>query len=146
MKKSLFILIILVSFLASSCKKDSDNPVTVTSPSQTGWSAIYTENVIGTFNCTLPPSCFYDIVTDSLDMTKCDSIRILLYYHSYNDASMYILKFPYPVEFLDYTFPDSTAGKIDTVLTSFKSKVVFDFAFTVKNKFIIDTLKVYKKL
>ena len=146
MKKSFLLLAVLLTIVFYCCKKDSDNPVTVTNTPQTGWSAIYTENAIGTFNCTLLPLCFYDIVTDTLDMTKCDSIRILLCYHSYHDASFYILKLPYPVEFLDYTFPDSTIGKIDTVLTSFKVKAIFDFSFSVKNKFTIDTLKVFKKL
>lgn len=59
---------------------------------------------------------------------------------------MTLIKVPYPVQMLNYTFPDSTVGKVDTILNiNFNAKVLFDFGFEVHNKFTIDTLKVYKK-
>lgn len=147
MKK--LIPLIIVLFLFVSCKKDSDtvtNVTTTTPPTTSGWSTAYEEIAWGTFNCSMPNFCLFDIVTDSLDLRNCDSVRILLCYRSYHNASLEVYKFPYYAMLLNYTFPDSTTGKIDRYFPiDYNAKVIFDFAFTVENKFIIDTLKVFKK-
>jgi hypothetical protein len=148
MKKIIFSLLICISIFSLSCKNNSDTVTNGTNPPVTtpAWSMIYEEKAWGTFNCTMPNFCLYDIVTDSLDLRNTDTVRVLLYYRSYHNTSMALIKVPYPVQMLAYTFPDSTIGKVDTILNiNFNAKVLFDFGFEVQNKFTIDTLKVYKK-
>lgn len=66
-------------------------------------------------------------------------------FHSVRNNAFTITKVPYPVEFYNYTFPDSNYGVTDKTLSSFKTKVLFDFGFEVGTKIRIDTLQIYKK-
>jgi ABC-type methionine transport system permease subunit len=74
-------------------------------------------------------------------------MRILLYYRSYHNSALTVSKFPYYAELLNITFPDSTAGVIDRYFSmDYNMKIVLDFSFEVEKKFIIDTLKVFRKV
>lgn len=150
MRKLSYALLIYFIIALISCKNES-NPVTnnviTPPPTPVGWSMVYQEQTWGTFTCTMQNGCWYDIVTDSLDFRNCDSVRVLLYYHSYKNATLTLNKVPYPLELFNYSFPDSTIGKIDTsIFISFDSKALLDFSFYVSNKFTIDTLKVYRRV
>ncbi|MBI5401820.1 MAG: hypothetical protein HY959_00320 [Ignavibacteriae bacterium] len=150
MKKLYLFVLLLLFFICQSCSKDSD-PVksTITNPPTplTGWVLAYEEKSWGTFNCSMPTPCWYDIITDSIDLRSCDSIRILLSYRSYHGCSMDVIKLPYPHQFLSCVFPDSITGRVDTNFSAnYNSKVIFDFFFEISNRFTIDTLKVYRKI
>lgn len=146
----IFILLLfgfIVSF--SSCNKDT-TPVTTTSTPPTpitGWQTAYEEKTYGTFNCNMPGLCWYDIITDSLDFRNCDSMRILLYYRSFHNSALTVSKFPYYAELLNIAFPDSTTGVIDRYFpTDYNMKVILDFNFELEKRFMIDTLKVFRKI
>ena len=149
MKKFILILALIV-VTQTGCKKEETAPVSqITTPPTplTGWNLVYEEKVWGTFNCTMPNLCFYDIITDSLDFRNCDSIRILLCYKSYHNTALSVLKFPYYSELFSYSFPDSTTGRIDRYFyTDYNMKIIIDFGFEVENKFRIDTLKIFRKI
>lgn len=60
---------------------------------------------------------------------------------------MDVIKLPYPHQFLSCVFPDSVTGKVDTNFSvNYNAKVIFDFFFEISNRFIIDTLKLFKKI
>jgi hypothetical protein len=87
-----------------------------------------------------------DIVTDTIDLTGNDSMKIYLSYHSIRNNSLEILKIPYPVHLYDCLFADSTYGKLYKTFGSFNAKILLDFGFLVGSRFSIDTLQVFKKL
>jgi hypothetical protein len=149
MKNSIFILFLFLIGFSAGCNKDT-TPVTTTNNPPTpvaGWFTAYEEKAWGTFNCTLPPLCWYDIITDSLDFRNCDSIRILLCYRSYHNTVLSVLKYPYNAELFNFNFPDSTTGKIDRYFSAdYNMKIILDFSFEVENKFRIDTLKVFRRI
>ena len=70
---------------------------------------------------------------------------IFMSYHSVRNNKLTIIKVPYPVEFFNCTFPDSSYGRIDTVITLFNTKIILDFGFEIGTRFTIDTLQIYKK-
>lgn len=150
MKKTIFSLLTCIIIFSLSCKNNSDTVTNGNNPPPTpitGWTTIYEEKAWGTFNCTMPNFCLYDIITDSLDLRNTDSIRILLNYRSYHNTSLEVYKFPNYATLFSFTFPDSTTGKVDRYFNiDYNMKIILDFAFTVENKFTIDTLKVFKKI
>jgi hypothetical protein len=146
MKKIICIIFTCLFIFIVSCKKDSD---TVTNgnnqPPTTNWVLDYHDYNIGTLFCAWSGPCLIDVVTDTINLINSDSMRIFMTYHSLNNNSLAILKFPSPVQLYSCTFRDSSYGKIDTVFPSFKSKVILDFGFDIGTRFTIDTLQIYKK-
>jgi hypothetical protein len=84
-------------------------------------------------------------VTDTIDMTSYDSMRIYMSYHSIRNNSLEIYKIPYPVVIYSCAFTDSTYGKLDKTVGSFNTKYFLDFMFAVGTRLSIDTLQVFKK-
>ncbi|MCX6163380.1 MAG: hypothetical protein NTU73_00710 [Ignavibacteriae bacterium] len=146
MKKLTPLIFICLFIFLVSCKNNSD-PVTNTSnPPVTGWYLDYHDYNIGTLFCTWPNPCLIDIVTDTIDLTKSDSMRIFMSYHSIRNNSLTVLKFPVYLELFSCTFPDSSYGKMDKIFASFNSKIILDFGFEIGTRFTIDTLQIFKKI
>jgi len=147
MKNIIFALLVCFSILSVSCKNDSsvvtneNNP-----PADSSWVLDYHDYNIGTLFCTWPNPCMIDVVTDTIDVTNKDSIRIIISFHSFVNNSLTITKIPYPQEIYNCQFGDSTYGKLDKVFPSFRTKILIDFGFDVGTKFTIDTLQIFKKL
>jgi hypothetical protein len=145
MKKIICVFFTCSFIFLVSCKDNSD-PVTNTSnPPVTGWVLDYHDYNIGTFYCTWPNPCPFEVVTDTIDLTSSDSMRILMSYHSIRNNSLTVLKFPVYSELFSCVFPDSSYGKMDKVFASFNSKIILDFGFEIGTRFTIDTLQIYKK-
>ena len=144
-KVSVLVTAILIFFVAS-CKEESvSTGGGLITPPAVNWILDYYDYNIGTLYCTWPNPCFIDVVTDTIDLTNNDSLRILRRFHSVRNNALTITKVPYPVEFYTYTFPDSAYGVIDEIFPSFRAKVLFDFGFDVGTKITIDTLQIFKK-
>jgi|WetSurMetagenome_2_1015567.scaffolds.fasta_scaffold990695_1 hypothetical protein len=147
MKKIIFPLFIFLTIFLASCKNES-TPVTNENnpPPTTGWVLDYRDYNIGTLVCTFPNPCLMDIITDSVDLTKSDSVRIYMSYHSIRNNSLTVMKFPFYQDLFSCTFPDSSYGKLDRVFVSYNYKIILDFAFEIGTRFTIDTLHIFKKL
>jgi hypothetical protein len=147
MKKTTCLLLTLLLIYLVSCKEDSTSVSNITNPPapDTGWVLGYHDYNIGTLSCTFSNPCLIDIVTDTIDITSYDSMRIYLSYHSIRNNSLSIFKIPYPVQLCNCVFQDSTYGKLDKTFGSFNSKILLDFGFAVGSRFTIDTLQIYKK-
>ena len=147
MKNSILLLAVLLTIVFFCCKNDSDNPTTSGNPTVTDtvWKMIFHDYNIGSFYCTFPNPCNADYITDSLDFRNSDSLRVRLVYHSYHNNSLEVMKFPFYSDLFTYTFRNLTAGKIDSVFVSYKSKVIFDFAFMIGDSLKFDTLQIFKK-
>lgn len=144
-KVSVLVTAILIFFIAS-CKEESVSTGRgLITPPTVNWILDYYDYNIGTLYCTWPNPCFIDVVTDTIDLTNNDSIRIIIRFHSVRKNALTITKVPYPVEFYNCTFPDSAYGVIEETFTSFKAKVLIDFGFDVGTKITIDTLQIFKK-
>jgi hypothetical protein len=135
-----------VLFSFAGCNNDS-TPVsnTNTSPQSTGWVLDYHDYNIGSFFCNAQNPCSFEIITDTIDLTKSDSIRIYMSYHSIRNNFLTVTKFPVYLELFNYVFTDSTYGKIDRVFESYNSKMFLDFSFEIGTRFTIDTLQIFKK-
>lgn len=149
MKNIIFISFLLLSVYLISCKNNSDvvtNTHITPPPSVTGWVLDYHDYGIGTLFCNWPNTCFIDIVTDTIDLTNSDSMRIYMSYHSIQNNSLLITKLPFPAELYNNRFTDSTYGKVDKYYGSFNDKIFLLFSFDIGSEFTIDTLKIFKKV
>jgi len=146
MKNLLCVLFAGLAIIIGSCKNEStvvtneNNP-----PPAAGWILEFHDYNIGTLVCTYPNPCSMDIVTDTINLTNNDSMRIFMSFHSVVNNSLTIFKVPYPYQLYNCVFPDSSYVKIDKVFASFKAKVLLDFGFEVGTRFTIDTLQIFKK-
>jgi hypothetical protein len=143
--KNIFVFICFL-FLISACNKNSDPVTNENNPPTTGWVLDYRDYNIGSFFCNTQNPCFFDIITDTVDLTKSDSMRIYMSYQSFRGNSLTIMKFPVYEEIYKCVFPEYTTGKLDISFASFNSKIILDFAFEVATRFTIDTLQIYKKI
>lgn len=141
------ILICLLIFLVS-CKNNSDPVTNVNNPPPptVGWVLEYSDYNIGTLFCTWPNPCLIDIITDSINLVNCDSMRIYMPYHSIRNNKLTIMKFPYYLDLYSCSFPDSSTGTLDKAFTAYDYKIILDFAFEIGTRFTIDTLQIYKKI
>lgn len=145
MKTTNILFAIIIILFVASCKNNDETVNSSNNITTPEWSLGYHYYYNGTWFCNNPNPCLFDLVTDTLDLTKSDSVRIYMVYHSVRNNYMEVLKFPEYGELFSYTFPDSSTGIIDRVFTSYKTKVFFDFAFQIGTRFSIDTLKIFKK-
>lgn len=144
--KTLYCLLTIFVFLFMASCKNSDETVNSSNNNPVkDWTMDYHYYYNGTWFCNNPVPCSFDFISDTVDLTKSDSIRIYMVYSSVRNNSLEVLKFPEYGQLFSYVFPDSTTGKIDRIFTSFKAKVFFDFAFEVGTRFSVDTLKIFKK-
>ena len=147
MKNIIFTFLVCISILSVSCKNDSSVVTNENNtPADSSWVLDYHDYNIGTLFCTWPNPCLMDIITDSVYAAKYDSIKIVMSYHSIVNNKLSVTKFPIPVEYYNYTFPDSSYGRIDKVFYSYRMNMIVDFAFEVGTKITIDTLQIFKKL
>lgn len=146
MKNIINAIFICLFIIFVSCKNNSD-PVTYSgNPPVIGWVLDYRDYNIGTLFCNMPDPCSMDIITDSINLVNCDSIRVYMSYYSIRNNNLTITKYPNYLDLYTCSFPDSSRGILDKTFTAFNYKIILDFAFEIETRFTIDTLQIFKKI